>query len=107
MRRLRDAILKPLRHPPGGGAFFVRRWRRACEGSSEPLALVPVRDTPLIETDAMSTHDWMKSEYSGQGPAARLQPAKRVRSPLEIGLMGAGVIAWGWCLYEVAMLLLK
>lgn len=57
----------------------------------------------------MSTRDWMKSEYPAHG-RSRLQPAaaqKRVRSPLEIGLIGAGVLAWSWCIYEVAMLLLK
>jgi len=85
-------------------------WRPACEAPLEPLAIVPKRDTPLIEMDAMSTRDWMKSEYPAHGLSARLQPAvadKRVRSPLELSLIGAGVLAWGWCLYEVAMLLLK
>lgn len=55
----------------------------------------------------MSTHDWMKSEYAGRGPAVRLQAAetRRARSPLEIGLIGAGALAWIWCLYEVAMLI--
>ncbi|MGA0599781.1 hypothetical protein ACO2Q3_03655 [Caulobacter sp. KR2-114] len=56
----------------------------------------------------MSTHDWMKSEYPATGRSAAAPAAtKRARSPLEMGLIAAGVVAWGWCLYEVAMLVLK
>jgi hypothetical protein len=54
----------------------------------------------------MSTHDWMKSEYSAPKTAAKTA-GRRPYSALELALMAAGVVAWAWCAYEVAMLLLK
>ncbi|MBS0412731.1 MAG: hypothetical protein JSR86_22635 [Proteobacteria bacterium] len=54
----------------------------------------------------MSTHDWMKSEFSAQKVASKTA-GRRPMSPLELALMAAGVVAWGWCAYEVALLLFK
>jgi hypothetical protein len=63
----------------------------------------------LIEIDEMSTHDWMKSEYVAQGRGGPRQPAiaRPTRTPLELALMGAGVLAWAWCAYEIVLLFLK
>ena len=54
----------------------------------------------------MSTHDWMKSEYPAHQGPAKTAP-RRPLSVLELVLMAAGVVAWGWCAYEVALLLFK
>ena len=54
----------------------------------------------------MSTHDWMKSDFSAPKAPTRAS-ARRPMSPLELALMAAGVVAWGWCAYEVALLLFK
>ncbi len=59
-----------------------------------------------------TTRDWMRSEYPATGRSAALAGAgaksdKPDRSPLEFALMGAGLLAWLWCAYEVALLVLR
>lgn len=54
----------------------------------------------------MSTRDWMKSEYSTPRTTASTA-GRRPSSALELALMAAGVVAWSWCAYEVALLLFK
>lgn len=58
----------------------------------------------------MSTHQFMRSEYPAHGASAVAKPAKapkRRYSLLEKVLMGAGFVAWVWCAYEIALLLIR
>ncbi len=59
-----------------------------------------------------TTRDWMRSEHPAHGRNAALAGAgvtsdKPGRSPLELTLMGAGLLAWLWCAYEVALLVIR
>ncbi len=59
-----------------------------------------------------TTRDWMRSDYPAHGRSAAVAGAtvksdKPDRSPLELALMGAGLLAWLWCAYEVALLALR
>ena len=58
----------------------------------------------------MSTHQFMRSEYPAHGHSAAAKPAKapvRRSSPLELALMGGGLVAWTWCAYEITLLLIR
>jgi hypothetical protein len=57
----------------------------------------------------MSTHQFMRSEYPalGQGAPAKTAAAPKTRGPLEWALIGASVVAWSWCAYEVVLLFIS
>ena len=59
-----------------------------------------------------TTRDWMRSEYPANGRSVALAGGgvtsdKPGRSPLELALMGAGLLAWLWCAYEVVLLIIR
>ncbi len=57
----------------------------------------------------MSTHEFMRSDYPAHGPSkpAKTAAPRKRRSALELVLTGAALLAWSWCIYEIALLFIS